>query len=196
MKMKLTSTLACAFAALMIAPVHAQTNASGGMSRMIMSRSNHVNATVEDIDPATREVTLKGQDGNTVKVAAGDNVRNFAQIRKGDRVGVTFYESVALALGKPGERLAPTGRSQSVITAGPGERPAGVAVTTATTRATVEDVDRDKHEVTLRTPDGNVAKVIVDPSVGNLEHINKGDRLNATITQALAISVTPPGQNP
>lgn len=196
MKMKLTFALACAVAAFINTPVHAQTNASGGVSRMILSRSNRVTATVEDINYTNREITLRGQDGNSVKVAVGDNVRNFDQIKKGDRVGATYYESVALALGRPGERLTPTGRSQSMIRAAPGQKPGGLAVTTATTTATVEDVDRENREVTLRTPDGNVAKVLVDPSVGNLENINKGDRVNATVTQALAISVTGPNQNP
>lgn len=196
MKTKLTITLACGLAALMITPALAQTNASAGVSRLVLSQSNHVNATVEAIDYASREVTLKGPDGNSVKIAAGDNVRNFAQIKKGDRVGVTYYESVALALGKPGETLTPTGRSQFVVRAAPGEKPGGAAAAVTRTSATVEDVDRDKHEVTLRTPDGNLARVLVDPSVGNLENIKKGDRINATVTQALAISVTQPDQNP
>lgn len=196
MKTKLTITLACGLAALMITPALAQTNASAGVSRLVLSQSNHVIATVEAIDYASREVTLKGSDGNSVKIAAGDNVRNFAQIKKGDRVGVTYYESVALALGKPGETLTPTGRSQFVVRAAPGEKPGGAAAAVTRTSATVEDVDRDKHEVTLRTPDGNLARVLVDPSVGNLENIKKGDRINATVTQALAISVTQPDQNP
>ncbi len=196
MKMKLTITLACALATLAITPAHAQTNASGGMPRMILSQSNHLNATVEDIDHDKRQVTLKGPDGNSVKVAVGDEVRNFAQIKKGDRVGVTYYESVALAVAKPGEALTPTGSGQAVLRAAPGQKPGGAAVTTSSTTATVEDVDRDKHEVTLRGPDGNLAKVLVDPSVGDLENIKKGDRINATVTQALAISVTQPDQNP
>jgi hypothetical protein len=161
---------------------------------MILSQSNHVTATVEAIDHAKREVTLKGEDGNSVKVAVGDQVRNFSQMKKGDRVGVTYYESVALAVGKPGETLSPTSRSESVVRAAPGQRPGGAAVAVTDTSATVEDINRDKHEVTLRTPDGNLAKVLVDPSVGNLENIQKGDRINATLTQALAISVTQPNQ--
>lgn len=196
MKTKLTFTLACALTALIITPALSQTNASGGVSRVILSQSNHVNATVEDIDRDKREVTLKGPDGNSVKVAVGDDVRNFAQIKKGDRVGVTYYESVALALAKPGEQLTPTGRGQMLLRAAPGQKPGGAAVSVANTTATVEDVDRDKHEVTLRGPDGNLAKVLVDPSVGDLEHIKKGDQINATVTQALAISVTQPDQNP
>jgi Cu/Ag efflux protein CusF len=196
MNMKLAFTLACGLAAILVAPARAQTNASGGMSGMILSQSNHLTATIQDIDHAKREVTLKGQDGNTVKVAVGDNVRNFDQMKKGDRVGVTYYESVALALGKPGEPLTPTGRSQFVVRAAPGEKPGGAAASVTQASATVEDIDRDKHEVTLRTQDGALAKVLVDPSVGNLENIKKGDRINATVTQALAISVTQPDEKP
>lgn len=196
MNTKLTFTLACGLAALAITPALAQTNASSGVSGLLLSRTNRVNATVEAINPATREVTLKGPDGNTVRITAGDNVRNFAQIKKGDNVGVTYYESVALALGRPGETLTPTGRSQFVVRAAPGEKPGGATASVTQTSATVEDVDRANREVTLRGADGNLAKVLVDPSVGNLQNIKKGDRINATITQALAISVTQPNQSP
>jgi len=34
--------------------------------------------------------------------------------------------------------------------------------------------------------------VVVDPSVGNLERIKKGDQISATRTEALAISVDDP----
>jgi Cu/Ag efflux protein CusF len=195
MKMKLTFAIACALAALIVTPAHAQDN-STNITGIIMSQTNRLTATVEAIDPATRQVILKGPDGNSVKVTLGDEVRNFSQIKKGDRVGVTYRESVALALGKPGEPLTPTSRLQIATRAPSGQRPGAAAAAVTQTSVVVKDVNRDTHEVTLRGPDGDVEKVQVDPSVGNLEHINKGDRINITLTQAVAISVKEPDENP
>jgi hypothetical protein len=195
MKMKLSFTLACGLAALIVTPALAQTNTTT-TTGIVLSQTNRLTATVEAIDHATRQVTLKGSDGNTVKVTLGEDVRNFDQIKKGDLVGVTYHESVALALGKPGEPLTPTSRLETATRAPSGQRPGAAAASVTLTSAIVEDVNRDTHEVTLRGADGDVEKVKVDPSIGNLEHINKGDRINITLTQALAISVKEPDQNP
>lgn len=192
----ITLGLACGLAALVAAPALAQTNrnAEAPSPGMVFSETNHFTGTVEHINYLTRKVTLKGPEGKTVKVAIGDNVRNFAHIKKGDRVDVNYYESVALALGKPGETLTPTSTSEMVIRRGPGQKPGGLAMTVTDTSVTVEDVDREKRQVTLKEADGDIVKVNVDPSVGNLERIKKGDVVNASRTEALAVSVNAPGQ--
>jgi hypothetical protein len=193
MKTKTTKFgLALGLAALVTAPALAQTVTP----RIVFSQTNHLQATVEDIDHAKREVTLKGPDGNAVKVTVSDDVKNFPQIKKGDEVNVGYYESVALALHKPGEALAPTGVSEVLVRREPGEKPGGAAVSVSDITATVEDVDRENREVTLKGPDGNIVKVHVDPSVGNLERIKKGDQITASRTEALAVSVEAPEQKP
>jgi len=172
----------------------AQTNSSSETPRVFLSQTNHLTATVEDIDYTKRHVTLKGPDGNSVQVAVSDSVKNFPQMKKGDVVNVGYYESLALAIAKPGETLTPTSRSQAIATRPEGQKPGAAAVSVTDTTATVEDIDRDKREVTLKGMDGKIAKVLVDPSVGNLQRIKKGDQITATYTEALAISVEPPGE--
>jgi len=151
-----------------------------------------IKATVEDIDYAKREVTLKGPAGNTARFAIDDSVKNFPQMKKGDEVNIGYYESVAFAIAKPGERLSATSHMEAIATRKAGEKPGGTAVAVMDTTATIEDIDREKREVTLRGIDGNLVKVVVDPSVGNLERIKKGDQISATRTEALAISVDDP----
>ena len=46
-------------------------------------------------------VTLKGPDGNVFTVHCGDQVKNLAQVKKGDLVQVTYYESLAYEVKKP-----------------------------------------------------------------------------------------------
>lgn len=157
-----------------------------------MTQTRHLQATVQDIDYANREVTLEGPRGNSVRLAVSDEVKNFPQMKKGDHVNIGYYESVALAVAKPGESLQPTSRTEVFATRQPGQKPGGAGVSTIKTTATVEDIDRENREVTLKGPDGNTVTVAVDPSVGNLQRIKKGDQIKATITQALAIAVDNP----
>jgi len=171
--------------------IPAQTNSPGAAPGVTMTKTRHFQATVEDIDHAKREVTLKGPEGNSVQLAVSDDVKNFPQMKKGDHVNVGYLESIALAVAKPGENLQPTGRT-AFATRPEGQRPGGAAVSTMEMSATVEDIDRENREVTLKGPDGNTVKVQVDPSVGNLQRIKEGDTIRATVTQALAITVDDP----
>jgi len=157
-----------------------------------LARTNSIKATVADIDHDKREITLKGPEGNSMKFKVDERVKNFGQVKKGDEVRMGYYESIALSVRKPGDPLPATGRSRAMITREPGQKPGGVAVDTADITATVEAIDRDKREVTLKSPRGNVVTVKVDPSVGNLERIKTGDEIEATYTEALAISVDKP----
>ena len=59
-----------------------------------------ISAQVVAIDKATRTVTLKGPQGNVVDVVAGDEVKNFAQIKVGDFVVVRYAEALTLELRK------------------------------------------------------------------------------------------------
>jgi Cu/Ag efflux protein CusF len=57
-------------------------------------------ATVLKVDRETQEVSLKGPQGNTVKVAVEDPAI-LARVKKGDRVDVTYTESLAVSVDKP-----------------------------------------------------------------------------------------------
>ena len=63
-------------------------------------RAVQVSAQVVSIDKATRTVTLKGPKGNVVDVVAGDEVRNFDQIKVGDFVVVRYAQALTLELRK------------------------------------------------------------------------------------------------
>src|SRR4030095_4377712 len=91
-----------------------------------MVRALKVSAQVVAIDKTTRTLTLKGPDGNSVDVVAGEEVKNFPQIKLGDFVVVQIMQSLALELKKTkgGEPLA--GREAAAV-AQPGERPAAAA---------------------------------------------------------------------
>src|SRR3954469_21558660 len=61
-----------------------------------------VTAAVQKIDHTNRLVTLKGPDGNLTTVKVSDDVKNLAQVKKGDWVTAAFYESIAYQVKKKG----------------------------------------------------------------------------------------------
>ncbi|GFN25363.1 hypothetical protein ADE_10610 [Achromobacter denitrificans] len=77
---------------------------------------------VTAVDQASRTITLQGENGNTVEIMAGPNVRNFQQIKPGDTLTLDYYESVAVAV-RPAGSGAPDGRNGNVEHAQPQRAP-------------------------------------------------------------------------
>jgi len=162
------------------------------LPRYADSQTVTTTAVVQAIDQATREVTLKGEDGRVVTFVAGDQVKNLSQVRVGDTVKAAYTESIAIEVKRadgsaPALSAAATGGS-----AAPGEKPAGNVARTVTASAAITAIDRTTNRVTLRGPSGNERVVQVrDPK--NLENVQVGDMVYATYTESLGISVEPVG---
>ena len=124
--------IAAAFAATALAQ---KPDAKGGVvvasepGRVAAVRAVEISARVVGIDKATRTVTLKGPQGNVVDVVAGDEVRNFAQIKLGDFVVVRYAEAITLELKKSGGKAGDVTVSTDAARAAPGQRPAAAGVT-------------------------------------------------------------------
>jgi Cu/Ag efflux protein CusF len=147
-------------------------------------------ATVEAVDPATRTVTLKNDKGETRTVVASEEVRNFDQIKVGDKVSLKYAEALTLELKKDGKAVVGRKDTESLKRAAPGEKPGGIAKRETTIVADVVGVDAAKKTVTLKGPKGRVVDLNVeDPE--QLKLIKKGDKVEAVYTEALAISMEP-----
>ena len=146
-------------------------------------------ATITAIDAATRAITMKGPQGKELTLTAGPEIKNFAQMKVGDQVKAKYVEALTLELKKGS--TAPVTRTDTAGAAGakPGERPAGVAGRQVTVMAEVMAVDPAKKTVTLRGPQRTIDLKVADPEQFKL--IAKGDRVEATYTEALALSVEP-----
>ena len=183
-------------AASIVTPAQAQQPEAAG-STVVLSepgraqavRYAEISANVVAIDQGTRTVTLKGPQDKTVDVVAGDDVKNFDEIRVGDVVKVRYAQALALELRKTRAVGDLTERSGSTR-AKPGERPASATVHQITAIAEVTDVDPQKQQITLKGPRGN----IVDLDVRNPDQfkvVKKGDQVDVTYTEAVAIAVEP-----
>lgn len=160
------------------------------VSGVVGENTVSVTASVESIDMAKRLVTLRGPDGNLVTVHAGDQVRNLAQLKKGDLVTVTYYESLAYEVKKPGQAVPGVSVASDVARAEPGARPGAAGAQAVTVTSTIDAIDKKNNTVTLRGPDGQSTTIHVkDPT--KLSQVKVGDLVEITYTEALAIGVEP-----
>ena len=146
-------------------------------------------ATITAIDKATRDVTLKGPQGNLLTVTAGPDVKNFDKLKVGDQVDLQYIEALSLELKKGGGMVV--GRTDKTDTVGAkkGEMPAGAVGRQVTIVADVVAVDPAKQVVTLKGPKNTVDLRIPDPE--QFKRIAKGDQIEAKYTQAFAVAVEP-----
>jgi len=154
---------------------------------------NLVSATakVKAIDLKTRHVTLQRADGSVFQFVAGDDVRNLPQVKVGDDVKVTYYESLAYEVRKAGEVSPGAAVTEAAARAPLGEKPAGLVGRATTVTATIAAIDKAAPSVTLRAPDGETRTFKVRYPE-KLERVSVGDLVDITYTEALAISVTTP----
>lgn len=151
-------------------------------------------ATVEAVDPATRHVTLKLANGTSKTLALGDQVKNFDQLKVGDKVTVGYLEGVTLELKKGGKAAVARTEQSGMDRAKPGDKPGGVAAREVHVVADVVAVDAAKHTVTLKGPMQTVELSVRDPE--QMKLIQKGDQVEATYTEALAVMVEPAAPAP
>ncbi|MGH8618268.1 MAG: hypothetical protein ACREUW_11300 [Burkholderiales bacterium] len=155
-------------------------------------RAIEVSAQVVGIDKATRTVTLKGPEGKIVDVVAGDEVKNFAQIKLGDFVVARYVQALTLEL----QKTAPKAGADTVTVrdgaavAKPGERPAVAGARQVTAIADVTAVDPKNSTITLKGPRGN-SMVLDVHNPDQFKVVKKGDKVEVTYTEAMALSVEP-----
>jgi Cu/Ag efflux protein CusF len=167
--------------------VAAPTPPSGTIAQNLITDT----ATVKKIDQRTRKVTLQLSDGSTRTIKVGQEVRNLPQVKAGDVVSISYYESIVYEVRRPGTAQPGVAVAQNVVRALPGERPGAGAAQVTTVTATIEAIDRKAGTVTLKGPDGESA-TIKPQDATVLDRVAVGEMVEFTLTEALAIAVEPP----
>jgi hypothetical protein len=147
-----------------------------------------ISAQVVAIDKGTRTLTLKGPKGNVVDIVAGEQVKNFDQVKVGDLVVARYAQALTLELRKTRAASGEAVVKEEAAKAKAGERPAVAGARSVTLLADVVAVDPKASTITLKGPKGN--EVTLD--VRNPEQfkvVKKGDQVEVTYTEALALSV-------
>jgi len=152
------------------------------------SQTATMSAVVEAIDHETREVTLKGPEGNTMTFVAGDEVRNLDQVSVGDTVVAQYEQSLDIEV-FPNDGSAPGAGEMTVAgRAEKGEMPGAAIVNSQVVTATVEEINLENNTFKLKGPSGEVQEYVArDPE--NLKKAEVGDMVVISYTEAVALSV-------
>ena len=153
-----------------------------------------ISATVEAIDYDKRTMALKGPRGNVLVTKVGPEVKNFKQIKIGDKVTANYYDATAIYVRKPDEQPFAE-EARAVQVAPPGERPGAIVIDTAEMTARVEDIDYKNRTVTLRGPQQKTATLKVGKDGKRFDEVKKGDEIVVRHTEAVAINVEAANKN-
>lgn len=144
---------------------------------------------IVNIDQDTRVITLKNEAGEQYDFTAGPEVKNFAQLKRGDLVIMEYYAGFAIALGPKGSGLEAKTSATKIETAKPGEKP-GIKVTSGTyASAKVVGIDQENRIVILKGPEHVLALKVSDQV--NIADLEVGQEVEALYTESYAISVQP-----
>ena len=187
--MKILAVVIVAVAAAFAVKAPAQVTSYGASEpgKAGAAQTVDITATITAIDKTTRDITLKGPRGNEVVVTAGPEVKNFDRMKVGDQVHVKYVESLVLELKKGSSAVVGRTEKAGAAAAQPGAQPAGVVGRQVTVVADVIAVDPATQTVTLKGPRRTVEMKVADPE--QFKRIAKGDKVEATYTQAIAAVV-------
>jgi hypothetical protein len=130
---------------------------------------------------------LKDTDGEEVIFTAGPEVRNFDQVKRGDRVIVSYHEGFALAFGPKGSGLRERVETVDVDRAKLGEKPGVMITDSIAAVGTVMAIDAAHRKVTLK---GAKHTVILEASEDvDLSEVNVGDEVEALYIKSYAVNV-------
>ena len=155
------------------------------------SELRQIVATVEAVNPKLRTIAIKTADGKVQTFALGKEVRNLAQVSKGDQVRLNYFESVAFEVRQPTkDEIAASDNAVALIGRSKlGENPEGLVALGGTSVLTIDSINKDKQLVTLRGPRGALTVKAKYPE--NLNHVKQWETVVVTVTELFAASVDP-----
>ena len=145
-----------------------------------------LSGTVETIDHDKHVMNIKAADGTFQTVDVPANVKRFDELKVGDKVSVTYNNTVLAKLKPPGEAAVDTGSKTSTM--GQEARPGGTTAVERTITATVAAIDKDASSITFVGPNGwKYSRRVADTDV--LDKLNVGDKVDITWITNVTVAV-------
>jgi Cu/Ag efflux protein CusF len=143
-------------------------------------------ATIQAIDAAARTVTIRDEKGHVDTFSVGSEVPRFNELKVGDKVRATYFESIVLRLRKPGD-TAPTGAVDAAVNRGQGALPAASIDVREQMTVTVKAIDPATSSITVAAPDGREAtRKVQDKTL--LTGVKVGDKIDITYRRAALVT--------
>src|SRR6516225_7811422 len=159
---------------------------SWAQTRTLPTQTVTLSGTVETIDHDRRVVNIKTPDGKFQTIDVPPAAKRFDELKVGDKVSITYNNTVSARLKPPGE--PPVNTATGTTTAGQGERPGGTASMERTMTATISGIDKSASSITFTGPNGwKYSRRVVDPTV--LDKVKVGDQVDITWDTNVTVAV-------
>ncbi|WP_240745920.1 MULTISPECIES: hypothetical protein [Cupriavidus] len=186
----LAATLASAALALLAA---GNANAQRAQGPVGVAEEAVISGKIIDIDPNSKAVLVQGPRGNVVELVAGDEAKNFGQVRKGDIVTVTRGAALVASLEPLDSKTTAMAEQVDRTTrAAEGGKPGIAREITTTVTAEITKVDPAKRLVTFRGPRETLRTVKVEDPAIDLNQIKRGQMAKLVYREVVAITVKAP----
>lgn len=149
--------------------------------------------TVLSVNKTKRVVTLLSEQGDTLDVTCGPEVKNFASIAKGDVVKAKYTETLTIHVEPEGSPLMASAET-NLATAKPGEKPHATQTDKVTFSGTISAIDMANGTVTLKGSEDS--EVMLRPRVkDNLKKVKVGETVVFNYEQTTAVSLEKVAKN-
>jgi hypothetical protein len=147
-------------------------------------------ATVSAIDPATRSVTLTGEDNSQASFIAGPEVKNFDQLKVGDKVTAELTERLTVFVRHDSADPTVT-HAAALATAPKGAKPGVMVGQVFEITAKVTAIDTENRKATLQFSGGETREVPVRSDV-DLTRYHVGDTVVMRVSETLSLLTKTP----
>lgn len=144
-------------------------------------------ATVQAIDSTARKVTLRNDKGEEDTFVVGPAMTRFNELKVGDKVKMTYYQSLVLQVRKPGEKTNVPG-VDAALTRAKGEMPGATLAAQEKMNVTVKAIDPALPSITVTTDDGRTVTRKIE-NKKYLEGVKVGDKIDVTYTESILIDI-------
>lgn len=151
-----------------------------------------ISATVDSIDAKNRIVMLKDGSGNVEGLIVPKSVKNFDQIKTGDKFVFEYTESIAVGLTPKTTSKPGTSEMSSVTMSAKGKLPFAEAVEVKVFTGKIMSIDVAKRTAALQLPSMKTVMVKIDKQVQGIEKIKVGEELMVEIIEKTAIGFIAP----
>ena len=158
----------------------------------VVGTTSEAVAIVESVDQPARAAVLRLPNGELITVRPGPEVRNFAQVRPGSEVVVTYTGAVAVEISRPG--TAPVAAGAAAARAPEGGQPGAAQARAVRVRVKIDAVDLGLNRVTFTTATGEQRRVNVQrPEMRRfIRTLRVGDEVDVAFIEVATITVRPP----
>jgi Cu/Ag efflux protein CusF len=174
--------------AIMAPSCFAQSSAPGSAS---VARTVEATATVESVDPKTRQVLLHLDDGQFVTMVAPPEVKNFAQIKPGDHVHARYEAALVARIGQPGHTLLSDQDFEDAGSAPLGRKPGAIYSRESRRKVKITAIDLTHNTVSFIGPTNveRTAMVRTPQMQAFLKTLKVGDDVDVVFRESALLEV-------